>query len=717
MDLHNLHRRKSSKDEDENIIIMAQPMVEHPAETAPLISAPPPPRNRVQSTPMQPTQGHTRSVSSVGMGAPPSAGPFRNGFNLHRPPNGINGHPSSPFRSSFNLPVPGQPGPGSHSRTRSISSTSFSPSVHSPLASSFPQNGSISSPTLYAFPPQIQASHSLPDAGAAAQPAVKPSRRHQRLHSRNLSVFFPRPGSLPQTSISEDGSQELEVRVDEEAPISTVPSAAPPTPLGAGFTFGARPPGSEELPTPELMTGGHTPTSTTSRRGHHHKHSMSHNFFSFLEPGANGRPASPPHEELHTQPTPVPVSPWTPMSAFPQSAKATTTTFPENGHQELELQHMGETHKPPGAVAVGVLEFILGAWLWVCGQQIGSLAVTGLGYWVVFDAFGVGLGSVLPNWLDLKHAKAGVRKSKIRRSYGNAPVETVFMFAQAVYLMFSSVYVCKETVEHLLLSAGGGEGHHHHHGDEDESLVGYVLIEYPVMLACITLISVIATSILYNNHAKIVSITGNRIPGLRTLIRSLSSSSRAQFHDPPPTSTFGIMISNPFTSSPLFFCIAILAVALFIPKSQHRACDLILATIITVVTFNVAYRASVVLGTVLLQTSPPRGASSGKMEAFLRAMREVERHPQVLHLPAPHIWQLTPTPAINSTMTTGAGQAATVESLVVTMELHVRHDLADDEVLKLTRWAWEKCAGALGGGKLGKSIRGGPEVTVGVVRG
>jgi len=47
------------------------------------------------------------------------------------------------------------------------------------------------------------------------------------------------------------------------------------------------------------------------------------------------------------------------------------------------------------------------------------------------------------------------------------------MFAQAVYLMFSSVYVCKETVEHLLLSAGGGEGHHHHHGDEDEG-VGYV---------------------------------------------------------------------------------------------------------------------------------------------------------------------------------------------------------------------------------------------------
>lgn len=92
---------------------------------------------------------------------------------------------------------------------------------------------------------------------------------------------------------------------------------------------------------------------------------------------------------------------------------------------------------------------------------------------------------------------------------------------------------------------------------------------------------------------------------------------------------------------------------------------------------------------------------------------QVERHPQVLHLPAPHIWQLTPTPAAYS-MTTGG---TSVESLVVTMELHVRHDLADDEVLKLTRWAWEKCASALGGGRLGKGVDGGSEVTVGVVRG
>jgi hypothetical protein len=38
--------------------------------------------------------------------------------------------------------------------------------------------------------------------------------------------------------------------------------------------------------------------------------------------------------------------------------------------------------------------------------------------------------------------------------------------------MFSAVYVFKETVEHVLLSAG--EGHHHHPGDEDVELLGWV---------------------------------------------------------------------------------------------------------------------------------------------------------------------------------------------------------------------------------------------------
>ena len=57
----------------------------------------------------------------------------------------------------------------------------------------------------------------------------------------------------------------------------------------------------------------------------------------------------------------------------------------------------------------------------------------------------------------------------------------------------------------------------------------------------------------------------------------------------------------------------------------YRTFDLVLAAFETVMTFQVAYGASVVLGTVLLQTSPERGLSGGQMEAFLRAMKDVMR--------------------------------------------------------------------------------------------
>jgi hypothetical protein len=115
------------------------------------------------------------------------------------------------------------------------------------------------------------------------------------------------------------------------------------------------------------------------------------------------------------------------------------------------------------------------------------------------------------------------------------------------------------------------------------------------------------------------------------------------------------------------------------------------------------------------------------MEAFLRAMREVERHPQVVHLPAPHIWQLTPSSIASpstssstssSTITTTSNLNAISDSLVVTIELHVKEDLGDDDVLLLTNWAWERCVSALGNLKdMKEGGGGGPEVTVGIVRG
>jgi len=105
--------------------------------------------------------------------------------------------------------------------------------------------------------------------------------------------------------------------------------------------------------------------------------------------------------------------------------------------------------------------------------------------------------------------------------------------------------------------------------------------------------------------------------------------------------------------------------------------------------------------------------------------KQVERHPHVLDLPAPHIWQLTPSLTSASWMMGGSKRHLSnpededEDSFVVALEIHVKEDLGDDELIKLTEWVWKRCVGALGGVREGGGGKGegGPEVTIGVVRG
>ncbi|RPD61636.1 hypothetical protein L226DRAFT_552504 [Lentinus tigrinus ALCF2SS1-7] len=723
-----MHRRRSSKDEDEDVPTF--PGSQSPPATAPLSQgfslndsppkengglAPPSSRSRVTSTPPSIT------VSQSFPSHPASAGPYRTTFGAPRPPS-LNGaspsfvhtngrHQPPAMRQSFSLPAPNN----SHSRTRSISGP-FSPITPSPLSSSFP-------PQQLAMPPttKLSASHTAPELISPIDntPKAVPPRRHSRIHSRNLSVYFPRPGSLPATTIAEDGAQELDFSSpppDEGVPI---PSASPgpgQRTFREGFTFGARPPSSGSPMSPAQPS-----SAGAARRGHHHKHSLSHNFFSFLEPGGQSNPA-----DLHTQPTPVPVSPWAPISPFPSSqsmsstdgekvaanGRSTTATKPRAKSPIGKIR--ASTAISPIAVGAAAWQFVLGAWLWITGQQVGSLSCTGLGYWVVFDAFGVALGQVLPSYLASPSMRA-----EMRRPYGNVRIETVMTFAQSVYLIFTSVYVCKETVEHLLLSSG--EGHHHHHGDESASVFG---IEFPIGLLFITLLSLLSTTVFFHNNAKLVSTAGNRIPSLASMLPTRSRYRASALAYPAALNN---LLTNPYALAPVCFTLSVLFTATSLPLRQHQTFDLLLAGVETVVTFNIAYRAAVALGAVLLQTSPARGLAGGRMEAFLRAMREIERHPLVLHLPAPHIWQLTPSLAVSDADTVSPYASTPsaldkaqgpAQSLVVTLELHVRHDIEDAEVLRLTRWASERCVHALHfGTRGGEGGEGEAEVTVGIVKG
>ena len=338
------------------------------------------PRPRVHSTPgigtrpltigippsqsLPPTQYH-----------PPSAGPYNTNFGNRANLNG-NG------RTSLNPP--------SHSRTKSLSTNpnDFSPPLRSPLSKSFSPRRSVflpspESPPLktFAFPQSVSA----PDVQGSLSPGQSNTTRrhtHSRIHSRNLSVFFPRPGTLPQPTIEEDSADVL-------APVTTIRERPSNDGIRAGFRFGGSPPTSDNSFTPSSSSG-----SRPSRRGHHHKHSMSHNFFSFLEPGSQ-----------HSDTVP---------SSGPPSASSTMTDFADNVTHSLVVPTtpaVPTVH--PSAVVSCAVEAILGAIVWVTGQQTGSLSCTGLGYWVVFDSFGVALSRIIPGYL----ARDSMQ-SRSRRTYG-----------------------------------------------------------------------------------------------------------------------------------------------------------------------------------------------------------------------------------------------------------------------------------------------------------
>ena len=338
-------------------------------------------RARVHSTP-----GSTTRPLTIGIPTsqsltptqyhPPSAGPYNTSFGNR---TNLNGNGKIPLNHS-------------HSRTKSLSTNpnEFSPPLRSPLSKSFSPRQSMfappESPSLksFAFPQSVSAPDMQPRSLSSGQPNTSRRHTHNRIHSRNLSVFFPRPGTLPEPTIEEDS-------VDTPAPVTTIREGPSNDGLRAGFRFGGVPPTSDSSLTPSSSSG-----SRSSRRGHHHKHSMSHNFFSFLEPGSHHPDTAP--------------------SSGPPSASSTMTDFADSVPPLVIPTAPIVPAVHPSAVISCAVEGVLGAAVWVTGQRTGSLSCTGLGYWVVFDSFGVALGRIIPGYL----ARYSMQ-SRSRRTYGYAP--------------------------------------------------------------------------------------------------------------------------------------------------------------------------------------------------------------------------------------------------------------------------------------------------------
>lgn len=258
-----------------------------------------------------------------------------------------------------------------------------------------------------------------PSPMSAGPPRFEPTPEHG-LHARNLSIYFPRPDAPPQNGSRSPGP-ELE-------PPQVVLPAGEERGVFAGngeWSFGQ--------PTDDQAPEG---SKRSKRRGHHvsdvstfahdivfrsvhrlctltrttsqHKHSLSHNFFSFLDPTVtNPALASSPnlsagpipissHKPADApQPVPMPL-----LSSRHSLALSSPTLSPLPPRRDPQVQLLA---------AFSVLEFVVGAGLWVEGQMGGWRCLAGVGYLVVFDALGVGVSAI---------SRGGEGWRSTRRPYG-----------------------------------------------------------------------------------------------------------------------------------------------------------------------------------------------------------------------------------------------------------------------------------------------------------
>ncbi len=287
--------------------------------------------------------------------------------------------------------------------------TSASPGSPTPSMSAYPINGvhmhSPRSPSVLSPAP----SHST--HGRMGSTSTSTSGR---VHARNLSTFFPHPGQmLPPPSPGRSTDAPITDMPERRTVIVGRPPRGANRPGSMnGFTFGApKTRGGDGLMPPKSpmvqaaassMASTVTNPSLQDRGSPTSPDDESSPTFTSPPPSATPKPVSTPFIQGSIEHAPASIS--TPLLPYPSGAV-----------KSLSLIGFLFTLAPMAQLALGVslLEFFVGASLWVDGQAGGSVSITGLGYLVVYDALGLGirvLGSIL---------RTGEgSQSSLRRSFG-----------------------------------------------------------------------------------------------------------------------------------------------------------------------------------------------------------------------------------------------------------------------------------------------------------
>ncbi|OXG54445.1 hypothetical protein J010_00826 [Cryptococcus neoformans] len=568
-------------------------------------------------------------------------------------------------------------------------------SIESPKSNQYSPGGKRQSIHCFTSQPNLE----VPSPLGPKFRRFEPTPNHG-IHSRNLSLFFPQPGStLPPKSTSPGLIPSPEFGETTLIPSSDSSNEKKVFGGAGNWSFGqARPEagGSAGLLTPDVKR--------SKRRGHHHKHSLSHNFFSFLDPTQTNPALSSNKSSARASPNPDATPASVPMPRLPSSATIQTLSpLPSS-----KLDHYSRF-----LLSFAFLEFIIGAGLWIEGQMSGWRCLAGVGYLVVFDAMGVAVSMV--------GRKEGAGWSSIRKPFGPSRFISLLYFAQSLFLVFAAVYIAKESIEQVILGSGahdhavGGHGHEgsHSHGGESERSFPHFL------LLCAAAASTFSGAAL-GNHCKLVDAVGSLF--LTPTYLSL-----------PIVSRYSALLANPFSLTVVTSSLGILLSTMIVPPSSLHSLDALISLLLTLFTSSLSYPPTIFFAHILLQTAPP--SSTPQMIGLKRALREIKEDRRVLGLGTVRCWAVSVGKGgwnefenhgqssasrqgsiASSPVVTPRGStefppfpASTFSSLlkdkeepsaplVVTLTVHVDSDLGDQEVLDVTKMAWSRVHQVVGKG-------------------
>ncbi|KAG0040130.1 Endoplasmic reticulum zinc transporter [Podila clonocystis] len=233
--------------------------------------------------------------------------------------------------------------------------------------------------------------------------------------------------------------------------------------------------------------------------------------------------------------------------------------------------------------------------------------ITGLGYMLLFDAFGV-LNIFISSVI---HTDINMKKSTVKHPFGVQRFEILFGLFNAIFLLFIGMNMLKESLEHLMLEDD-------HHGGKDHDPV----VRVPLFWTFIALGATLISSLGYQNHKQFCALMSSN-----SMASSQSTFGRSE-------SKLVTLTRNQFTLTTLGCVAGVILVAAF-PRLDGL--DKLVAIAQSVIMFYLGGPLAKVLGMILLQTTPPRALES--VEDIFRQLSST--NPAIIRIERSHVWTNT----------------------------------------------------------------------------